>query len=186
MASGFALDVDPVVDFWAAQRDANTAAAELWRIAAVHFKRLELEAALRLYEQLYDEQPQCRCYLWARGIALFYKPDYKAAAAQFQQDQQVNANDAEEILWMHLCQRAAGGSKSLGKCCSDPGRPVIAMVSQAFCGTITPEAVLAAHAASPRDEFYGLLYMALHAEQCEEQAQLAKDRMLAANNVLHR
>ena len=181
-ASGYALAEDPVVDFWANEADQGSARSALWTGGATAFAALDVEEACRQYEQLWSEHAPCRPYMWARGIALFYKGHFASAAAQFRLDVDsgANADDAEEHLWLHLCMCAAAAAAAAATAegnergelppappvFDDASRPIIRAVSRVFAGVDDVDVLRNATGLDDRDSFYRHLYCALYLEQC--------------------
>lgn len=185
MATGYQMEDDPVVSYWDKEKHRQSAAWHLWNEACGAFKTLRLREAVKAFDALHAAHPSARSFLWARGIALYYLRRFDEAVAQFEADLHVNSNDAEESLWLYLCQIASAQlpAPPLALTSPDqhivkkaprfpdpphalasPDRPIIEEASRVYAGTQDVSTLLIGHD-HPRDFFYGHLYGALYLER---------------------
>jgi hypothetical protein len=145
-----------------------------------------VESSIEDFDLVIKLDARQRPYMWQRGLSLYYVGRFADGAKQFRDDVAVNPNDTEESIWALLCEARLPGvgfeaAQRDMLVVGRDGRPVMRAAYELFRGSGSMDALRAAAAASPHDEFYSLLYQGLYHE-ARGDAEDAKAAVLAATS----
>ncbi|GAX80175.1 hypothetical protein CEUSTIGMA_g7613.t1 [Chlamydomonas eustigma] len=150
------------------------------------FRKNEVESSLEDFNAAMKMSPEMRPYLWQRGLSLYYLSSYEEGAKQFRDDVAVNPSDTEEAIWAFLCEAQLIGAEEARTQFLKVGRdsrPVMRAAYECFQSGTSPDAILAAAAASMQtgghDAFYSQLYVGLWYE-AHNQPEEARKAILSA------
>lgn len=128
-------------------------------------------------------------HLWQRGIAYYYLGRYEEGRRQFEIHRSVNPADVENSAWWYLCMAKLGRREEARKKLLPVGhddRAPMMEVYALYAGKGSARAVLEAiERGNPADrerrmrEFYGRLYLGLHADAAGDPAR-AREHIRAA------
>lgn len=141
--------------------------------------------SLKAWNEVVRLNPAAEPYLWQRGIAQYYAGEYEAGRRQFELHRSVNPNDVENAVWHFLCVAASDGVQAARDAYlpapGDPRRPMDE-IHELFAGRGAPEDVRAAvqdvdaeQAGGKDARFYAHLYLALHADALDHQAEAKRE-----------
>lgn len=148
------------------------------------FANNKVEEAISVYDQMIQEKPAVKPYLWQRGLALYYADRFTDGAEQFAADVAVNPNDTEEQIWHLLClAQVKSGLAAARKSALTVGtdrRPVMRSAQALFLGKADDgDLQTYAQKGSDGDQFYANLYLGLYGEATGD-AAVARKRISQA------
>ena len=170
---------------------AAPSAGALTRAGMERFAAYDVEGAIEALDRAIEVDARYRARAWQRGLALYAKGEYDAAARQFREDVAMNPNDTEESVWC-FASEAMDASKGVKVALErmlktgPDARPVMKSVFRLFeTGTEEAEAALReAGKRSDGDTFYSLLYLGLFYEVNGDKAR-AREEFSKANGTLY-
>ena len=139
----------------------------------------KVEEAIALYDQMIDEKPSIKPYLWQRGLALYYTDRFTDGADQFAADVAVNPNDTEEQIWHLLCLAQVKSGLAVARQAAltvgTDRRPVMRSAQALFLGkTDTAELQVFSQKGGDSEQFYANLYLGLYGEAMGDAAEARK------------
>ena len=144
------------------------------------FANNKVEEAISVYDQMIQEKPAVKPYLWQRGLALYYADRFTDGAEQFAADVAVNPNDTEEQIWHLLClAQVKDGLATARQSALTVGtdrRPVMRAAQALFLGKTDASALQAFTQGNSGDgdKFYANLYLGLYGEATGDAAEARK------------
>jgi lipoprotein NlpI len=163
------------------------------RLAAdIYLRAGEYKAAVRLFDRYLESEQQALPELWQRGIALYFRRDYQAAAKQFEVHRTVNPNDVENAAWHFLCvakaQSPAAAKANVLPAPGDPRVPmeeVLQLLKTGDKQAITDKIATLEEDSQQRKtaQFYGDFYLGLYADAMGETAEAKKSMNRAAKDA---
>ncbi|CAL5221290.1 g3456 [Coccomyxa viridis] len=157
------------------QPSSRKKAAQLVQTGMRSFRRGDVAASVKEFDEAMRLDPELRPYLWQRGLSLFYAEQYEEAAKQFRDDVAVNPSDTEEAIWAFLSEAKLMGSSKARQQFLQVGRDsrdVMRAAYAAFQEGTSPDGILqAADHRRPSDAFYANLYRGLFLEAENEETE---------------
>ncbi|MGB0579602.1 MAG: tetratricopeptide repeat protein [Limisphaerales bacterium] len=156
--------------------------AELYQMRGeAHFRNVQMEEAIKDFDEFIKRRPSREPHHWQRGIAHYYAGQYAKGRRQFTVHQTVNGNDVENAVFHFICTAKAIDVKTAQKefiSISGDSRIPMFQIHRLFAGNMTVEQVLEAAgrpspddilnrrpltaAAKVRQEFYANYYIGLY------------------------
>jgi lipoprotein NlpI len=146
-----------------------------WRLAGDFYLRAgDYKKAIAEFKKYIDKHPQHEAELWQHGIALAFDGQYDEGRKLFELHRTVNPNDVENALWHFYCvAKSSTIEKARLGLLPAPGdrRAPMEELLQLYRGEADEAAVRAAIDQWPAGtrshdsaQFYGELYLAMHAD----------------------
>lgn len=156
--------------------------ADLYQLRGeAHFRNVQMEEAIKDFDEFIKRRPSQEAHHWQRGIAHYYAGQYAKGRRQFTIHQTVNGNDVENAVFHFICTAKAidleTAKKEFIHITGDNRIPMF-QIHRLFAGNMTVEQVLQAAArpsdndilnrrpltrgAQVRQEFYANYYIGLY------------------------